>query len=148
MEELRDVPGRGAAPPEVADGAWLVRAAKAAAVACGAVLLLGSGVFVCPLALVAHQPCPACGLTRASLAALSLDFGRAAALHPLVFVVLPLLGAWASFAAYGYVKTGRAIPSPRAARVFAYAFPALFALLVLVWVARFFGWFGGPAPVI
>ena len=102
----------------------------------------------CPLALVAHQPCPACGLTRASLAVLSLDFQRAAALHPLVFVVLPVLGAWVLTEAHGYVKTGRASPSPRAARVFASAFAALFALLVLVWVLRFFGWFGGPAPVV
>lgn len=147
MEELRDVPGRRAAAPEVAERGRLLRALKAALVAAGAVLVLSSGLFVCPLALVAHQPCPACGLTRASLAVLSLDFRRAASLHPLVFVVLPLLGAWAVSAAHAYVTTGRALPSPRAGRAFGYAFPLLFALLLVVWVARFFGHFGGPVPV-
>jgi hypothetical protein len=147
MEELRDVPGRGPPAAEVAGTVRLVRGVKAAAVTACAVLVLSSGVLVCPLAVIAHQPCPACGLTRASLALLTLDFKTAAALHPLVFVVVPLLGAWAASAAHAYLTTGRTLPSPRAGRVFGYAFPVLFALLVLVWIARFIGWFGGPVPV-
>lgn len=147
MEELRDVPGRGPPPAQVADRTRLVRAAKATAAATCALLVLSSGVLVCPLALIAHQPCPACGLTRASLALMRLDFHSAVALHPLVLVVVPLLGTWVASAAHAYVTTGRTLPSPRAGRVFAYTFPALFALLLVVWIVRFFGWLGGPVPV-
>jgi hypothetical protein len=123
------------------------RALQALVVAVLATGVLGSGVIVCPVAIFAHQPCPACGLTRASRAILQLDLGGAFAIHPLVFVVLPMLGAWALLAAHAYVTTGRPSPSPRAGRIFAWALPILLAAMIALWIARFAGAFGGPMPV-
>jgi len=125
----------------------IARTAKALLVAVAAAGVLGSGVLVCPVAMIAHRPCPGCGLTRASRALLDLDFGGAYAIHPLVFVVVPMLGAWALLAAHAYVRTGRPSPSPRAGRLFGWALPLLLAAMIALWIARFAGAFGGPVPV-
>lgn len=145
MHDARDEPGHGA--PESAGRAQLVRASKAAVTAGVALTVLSSGLFVCPFALVAHTPCPACGLTRASLALLRLDLAGAARLHPLVFVVVPMLAVWGLTTARRYVLSGDTAPPPRASRWLAWALGGLFVFLVAVWIARFFGAFGGPAPV-
>ncbi len=124
------------------------RRALQAAVATGcAIAFLASGALICPVALVAHRPCPACGLTRASLALLRLDFADAISLHPLVFVVTPLLALYAATAAHAYVTTGRALPAPRFERMFAIALPVTFVAMLALWIARFFGAFGGPVSV-
>ena len=123
------------------------RALKALLVAAVATGVFASGVIVCPVAILAHRPCPGCGLTRASLALLRLDLGAAYAIHPLVFVVLPMLAAWALLAAHAYVTTGRPSPSPRAGAIFAWALPVLLAAMIALWIARFAGAFGGPVSV-
>jgi len=41
---------------------------------------------ICLSQLILGLPCPGCGLTRATLALLTLDFPRAFAMHPLVIL--------------------------------------------------------------
>jgi hypothetical protein len=65
-------------------------------------------------------------------------------LHPLAPVVCPLVVGFFVYQAVVYVRWGRvrALPSWGTA-----AGLVLWALLVAVWVARFFGAFGGPVSV-
>jgi len=106
----------------------------------------------CPMAGVLGVPCPGCGLTRATFALVHGDVHGALHLHPLVFVIAPLfLGAVAS-AAFSYVRGPRprsnAVAKPWLATPLATALAmGLLALTLGVWVARFCGYFGGPAPV-
>jgi len=112
-----------------------------------------AGAPLCPTAALFGVPCPGCGLTRATLALLHGDVGAALHLHPLVFVLTPTYALAIGVAALSYVR-GLA-PSTAAARAksfvmsraFTWAAAALLALVVGVWAARFFGAFGGPAPV-
>lgn len=55
-----------------------------------AVLILGLDMG-CIFRLVTGVPCPGCGMTRAHLAALSLDFRAAFFYHPLWFLPAPLV---------------------------------------------------------
>ncbi len=107
------------------------------------------GLPACPAAALLGIPCPGCGLTRASLATFRGDFGEALAFHPLVWIVLPTLAYTLGVGAFAYVRGGqtRAERSSQNDRRVTWAAAALFVLLVGVWAARFFGLFGGPAPV-
>ncbi|MCD7859362.1 MAG: DUF2752 domain-containing protein [Firmicutes bacterium] len=51
-------------------------------------LIFGSN---CPLYLLTHICCPFCGMTRAHLAALRLDFSAALYYHPVFFLGVPYL---------------------------------------------------------
>lgn len=106
------------------------------------------GVPLCPIAAVIRQPCPGCGLTRATLALLHGHVGESVRLHPLAPVVVPLLGGLVVWGAVGYVREGRwPGASGRASQWIAAVGIALWVLLFAVWLARFHGAFGGPAPV-
>jgi hypothetical protein len=109
--------------------------------------LLLSPIKVCLVAALLHVPCPGCGLTRAAIALVCGDFAGAFTLHPLSFALVPLLAAVAAVHVVRYVRTGTALgasPLPRAAEI---ASGALVVLLIGVWVARLFGFFGGPVAV-
>ncbi|MBN2195143.1 MAG: DUF2752 domain-containing protein [Polyangiaceae bacterium] len=104
----------------------------------------------CPTAGLLGVPCPGCGLGRATFALLSGEFRTALALHPLVFVVVPALG--------GGVLLGvmrRLLPRSRAEWVHSLRLKRTvhvgtvgFAVTAIaVWIARFFGAFGGPVPI-
>ena len=45
----------------------------------------------CPIRRLIGFPCPGCGMSRAAAAMLRLDFAKAFALHPMVFVIFPYL---------------------------------------------------------
>jgi hypothetical protein len=85
-------------------------------------------------------------MTRAARAALALDFQTATRMHPLWFVVLPALGAFAAIELGAYVARGRSFGLGRSKPV-RVAAGVLVALLISVWIARFFGAFGGPVAV-
>jgi hypothetical protein len=104
---------------------------------------------ICPTAALFHIPCPGCGLTRATFAALQGDFGDAFHFHPLVFIVTPIyLGVLGSLA-WGYVRGGPGgIVSKRWNQVVTGLALFLFFALFGVWLARFFGAFGGPVPLV
>ncbi len=90
-------------------------------------------------------PCPGCGMTRAARFALHGDFGAATRMHPLWLVVMPACAALAIAEGVGFARHGRwgiGIESAWTKRIGA----IVVAALVVVWLARFFGAFGGPVP--
>ncbi len=111
------------------------------------VVLLLSPIKLCLVAVLFHVPCPGCGLTRAALALAHGDFVGAFAFHPLSFALVPLVGAVVAVHVARYVSTGTlsgAAPLPRAIEIVS---AALVVLLIGVWVARLFGFFGGPVAL-
>ena len=110
-----------------------------------ALFVLGPVGWPCPMATMLGVPCPTCGMTRATRLALHGRLGEATHMHPLWFVVVPALAWWFVVEARGFVRTGKwgTPASPRAKRIA----QAIVALVICVWIARFFGAFGGPVPV-
>ncbi len=102
------------------------------------------GIPICPAAAVARVPCPGCGLTRAAWALVTGDLAGATALNPLAVVVCPLLGGASIYAVARYAVTGSVAPNRWRADVILLA---SVAGLTIVWVARWFGAFGGPVAV-
>lgn len=47
--------------------------------------------YKCPIHYFFHIPCPGCGITRANIAALHLNFKKAFEYHPLFFTAAPLV---------------------------------------------------------
>ncbi len=111
-----------------------------------ALLLLFSPFgWPCPLRTIVGVPCPGCGMTRAARLVLHGDFAGATRMHPLWMVVLPALAVLAVAEGVGFARHRRwgvAIESAWTRRVGT----VLLIALVVVWVARFFGAFGGPVP--
>jgi hypothetical protein len=93
------------------------------AVAVAALYLLDVG---CPIRWLTGVPCPGCGLTRAYVAALHLDFAGAFALHPLWPVAGPLVAYLlvGKPPLFGGARLGRVVPL------------GFVALLLAVYVAR------------
>jgi hypothetical protein len=115
----------------------------------GAVLfVLGRVGVLCPMAAVTGHPCPGCGLTRATLALLQGHLSEAVGFHPLAPLVSPLVLGLLVYGAVGYLRSGRwpATEGRAGARV-AGAGVVLWVLLLVVWIARFYGAFGGPVAV-
>jgi hypothetical protein len=103
------------------------------------------GIWACPLKRITGLPCPGCGMTRAVRLVLRGDFAAATHMHPLVWLVLPMLCLFALAELRGYVLErawGTAMNGVAAKAMFG----ATVALLASVWTARFFGAFGGPVP--
>jgi hypothetical protein len=92
----------------------------------------------CLLRLALGIPCPACGLTRATLAAMRLDFGAALRWHPLSLALLAAIAVVSGAAFVASDGTWR--------RMVVVTTGAAGVLLIVVWVMRFAGWFGGPVP--
>ena len=97
----------------------------------------------CVFRLMTGIPCPGCGMTRAWLAALRLDFAAAFAYHPLFWVV-PIAFAPA------LVREG--VASSKLKRGIDIAVTVLCVLVVAVWIGRLINpadaglLFGGHAP--
>lgn len=101
---------------------------------------------LCPMRLFFHVPCPGCGLTRAASLVLHGDFVEATHMFPLWFVVLPLVAFVFGIDTWRYVRTGE-WGSILGAGPAKWIGLAVMIALVAIWVARFFGAFGGPTPV-
>jgi hypothetical protein len=97
----------------------------------------------CPLKVLTGLPCPTCGMTRAARLVAHGDFAGATHMHPLWFVVLPLVLVAGAIELGGFARTG-AWGAAAKVPALTYAAYAAVLLLVVVWVARFFGAFGGP----
>ena len=124
------------------------RARKALAVFVLAAGLIAFGLFRCPLAWIFHVPCPGCGLTRATLRLLVGDVAGALSFHPLVLLVVPLLCGVFGVNFIVYVRTGEwGFVERLHQRWITGLGTVLLVMAVAVWIARFFGYFGGPAPV-
>ncbi len=136
------------AAPARSPAAMGLRAARLGGASALVAGLLAAGVPGCPVAFFLRVPCPGCGLTRATLRLLHGDLPGALAFHPLVFVALPAALAFMGANAVAYVVSGRwGYVDRMQGRALTWGALALIALMGGVWVARFFGAFGGPVPV-
>ena len=111
------------------------------------IALLLSPVKLCLMALALRIPCPGCGMTRATLALLHGDVARAFAIHPLSPIIAPLAAGWIVTQAASYVRTERGFGTARVPRSIELVAAALVMLLFGIWLARFFGCFGGPVSL-
>jgi hypothetical protein len=114
-----------------------------------AVIILIGPFPTCLFKLAVGAPCPGCGLTRATLALLQLDFDASFHFHPLALVVSPLLG-WVLgrplLVRLGLVAEDRFLLSARAST---WLVVVLVVALWVVYVARLAGALGGhPDPVV
>ena len=78
----------------------------------------------CPIKHITGLSCAGCGMSRAMLAALALDFGTAFTYHPLWVVIIPAILAIVILSAKGKSKTAVAI------------FCCLMVAMITVWVIR------------
>ncbi|MEO8900244.1 MAG: DUF2752 domain-containing protein [Polyangiaceae bacterium] len=116
-----------------------------------AALIVSTHVPFCPMAALIGVPCPGCGLSRATLALFHGNLREALRFHPLVFVIAPAFIWGIGSAAWDYVRGPRAYhaPHPWFTSRIATALASLLLLATLsVWGLRFFGYFGGPVPVL
>lgn len=116
-----------------------------AAVLGGALVL---DIPLCPFAIVTRHPCPGCGLTRATLELLHGHLSAALHFHPLAIVIAPLVIGAMLYNGWSYVWSGRwSAMEGKQGRVVTAIASLLLVVLLGVWIARFFGAFGGPVPV-
>ncbi len=102
--------------------------------------------WLCPIRALLGLPCPACGLTRATLLVVQGDLRGALAMHPLVWLVTPLVALLVALELRGYAMT-RAWGASARVRGMKPAMLVVAALLFGVWIARFLGAFGGPVSI-
>jgi hypothetical protein len=146
----RAEPGSAAVGEDVTPtgSAWK-RAVVASAVMGGvAAAILFSGLKICPIAIITRHPCPGCGMTRAVLCAFHGDLSGSLHYHPLAFVMLPIL-AWVLGRNWlGYVRRGVwSEGEGRANKAFEAFLVVVAVAMISLWIARFFGFLGGPVPV-
>lgn len=122
------------------------RALRVALAGVALLAILASEMPLCPTARTLEVPCPGCGLTRATLALLAGQPEAAWGFHPLAFVISPLVIGSSLYFALRYVRLGTVWERRHPGWVIG-ALLALQVALVAVWVARFFGAFGGPVPI-
>lgn len=124
------------------------RALRLLAVASVIGAAFGLGIPLCPFAIFTRHPCPGCGLTRATFALLRGHVEEAVHFHPLVFLVTPVVAVAFTYNAITYVRRGDWFASERVSGKWVNrAWIALGVLMIGVWIARFFGAFGGPVAV-
>jgi hypothetical protein len=138
-----------AALPAVPLGVRLRRAAwTAASFALLAIVLYAKGL-PCMFARLFHTPCPGCGSTRAVIALTRGDWPGVLHNNPLGPVAALLIGmlglqSCVSVLRYGDFRlTGEGHVGLWVKR----ALLVVVALEVMLWIARFFGAFGGPVEV-
>jgi len=152
--EAGDAPSRRAeaepsdAEPSDAErrAGWPWRAVRVAAIYGAVAALVASKAPLCPMAKVVHQPCPGCGLTRATLELAHGDFAAAFALHPLSILISPLFVFVVLKLTKSYIWTGRMISKREPAWVYP-AWGVLSLVMIALWAARFLGAFGGPVAI-
>lgn len=156
MTGERDAPERApsTAPADVSDGtsARFARAGRPRRIGASALVFTAAVAFAlfapwrCPIAWGLGIPCPSCGLLRATRFVVAGQWQRAFAMHPLSWFVVPLVAAIFVVELVGFARDGRW----GAFRRLPYADGVLVATaasMMLVWLARFAGAFGGPVAV-
>ncbi|MBP9114333.1 MAG: DUF2752 domain-containing protein, partial [Polyangiaceae bacterium] len=100
---------------------------------------------ICPMRVLLRIPCPGCGVVRASRLAATGHVHEAMQMHPLFWLAWIVLGALAVMQVVRWKRTRR-WPTPLSRMESLLLWPAL-AIAFAVWIARFFGYFGGPVPI-
>lgn len=116
-------------------------------------MVLGAAILtldlpLCPTRHLFGIPCPGCGLTRATLALFRGELAAAMALHPMVLVILPILG-WmllrACLVSAGFLGRTSIDPLSRVPRA---GWLILVVVMLGIWTARLSGGLGGhPDPL-
>lgn len=102
--------------------------------------LLLIDIPTCPTKTMFGFPCPGCGLTRAARALITGNVAEAMRLHPLIFVLGPLMGYWLGT----QLLDGLGVARPRLPWRFpAWAYGALAAAVLGLWALRLAGLLGG-----
>ncbi len=117
-----------------------IRSAKWAVVFITAYFVFGRKIFggLCPVVLVTGFPCPGCGLTRAGLAILKLDFSRAWALHPFIFPIILLVFL---FFFNRYILLKKKMPGLKYFAIF------VLSSMILFYIWRMLRFFPGEPPM-
>ena len=137
-----------AAHPAAREAGFISRLGRVGVVVAAFGLAVAFSVPLCPFALLTGHPCPGCGLTRATLALLHGDVAASLHFHPLAMVISPLVGGIVGYDVFVYLRSGRsAATQTLQGRWVTIGAVVLGVVAVAVWIARFFGWFGGPVPV-
>jgi hypothetical protein len=112
-------------------------------------MLLYAKAIPCVFAHVFHIPCPGCGSTRAVVALLHGDLHGVFEYNPLGPVLALFMGVFGVQALASVVTHGdfRDAGEGRLGAVLKYGIFVVAGLEVVLWIARFFGLFGGPVPV-
>jgi hypothetical protein len=115
----------------------------------GVVFVFASGSVPCGFAHVFHAPCPGCGSTRAMLALASGDLAGLVRYNPLAPLMSLLVAALVGQALGSLLATGtfRRVGDGKLGAVVSRGVMVVASLEVLLWLARFAGFFGGPVPV-
>lgn len=117
----------------------------------GAVIFVGvlaalffAPVPVCPTRILFRIPCPGCGLTRATMSLARGDSAASLHMHPLAVPALLVLSLVLVHTTLAVAERDASRPLPpwllRISQ-------GMLVLLFALWIARFFGAFGGPVPI-
>jgi hypothetical protein len=125
------------------------RAAIFVGVLASASVLLVAAQVPCGFARMFGVPCPGCGSTRAMLALAHGDLHGLVHYNPLAPLMTLLLVALAGQALASVLATGtyRRVGDGAIGLVVSRGVMLVGALEVVVWLARFAGFLGGPVPV-
>lgn len=117
--------------------------------AAGLFSLLYAKAVPCAFALMFHRPCPGCGSTRAVLCLLHGDVHGMTRFNPLGPVIALLIGIMALQSLVSVARFGdfRDAGEGKIGVVVKRGIFLVFVLEFGLWIARFFGAFGGPVPV-
>lgn len=124
------------------------RAALFGLVMGGLAFLLSSGAVPCGFASVFHAPCPGCGSTRAMLALVAFDLQSVVRFNPFAPLMSLLVAALVGQAMASLLTTGtfRRVGEGALGTVVSRGVIVVASLEVVLWLARFAGFFGGPVP--
>lgn len=112
------------------------------------VLAFAFRVPLCPFSIITRHPCPGCGLTRAGVELLQGHVHEAFHLHPLVIPIVPIFAIIVLQGTYNYIRYNRWYTFAFLQhRMITIGTIILGVVTIGVWIARFFGAFGGPVPV-
>lgn len=125
------------------------RAALFAAAMGACTFLLYSAHVPCGFARIFHTPCPGCGSTRAMIALLSGDLHSFLRYNPFAPFMTAILVALAVQAFASLLATGtfRRVGDGAVGVLVSHGALVIATLELVVWIARFAGFLGGPVPV-
>ena len=128
---------------------YLLRGAGVALVWVVGMLPAALGIQPCTFAALFHHPCPGCGLSRAAHLLLDGHVAESLRMHPFV---VPLLAAHACVA-LATVRTTVLEGAPwmffrdRLGRASLYFLGGVYVAMIVLWILRAFGLFGGSVPI-
>lgn len=98
-------------------------------------LVLG---VVCPMVWITGYPCPACGLTRAAVLLLGLDFSGAWEVHPFIFIIAIYLVIFC---------WNRYLCGKKAGKKLMLAAIVIIILMIIYYIWRMIQYFPGDPPL-